>query len=139
MPHAEIRAYEAVVVLRPTLDEDQIQAFLDRAAQAVHAKGGTVTAVERWGKRRLAYEIQHQREAHYVLLRFRAPSVGGISELDHLCRIHEDVLRHLIVLEQEGARAAPKPEPSKAEEPAAQAPSPAPAAAAEAGGGGADA
>jgi small subunit ribosomal protein S6 len=110
-----LRAYEAVVVLAPSLDEDRIQAFLQRATEAVEQKGGQVTAVERWGKRRLAYEIRDQREGHYVLLRLRAEPVGGTAELAHLCRISDDVLRHLIVLEQEGAAASPKAEPAKGE------------------------
>jgi small subunit ribosomal protein S6 len=103
-----VRPYEAVLVLRPTLDEDGITALLDRVRQAVAAGGGTVRAVERWGRRRLAYEIQDCREAHYVLLRFSAPPAGGTAELEHLCRISDDVLRHLVVREQEGATAAPK-------------------------------
>ena len=111
-----LRAYEAVLVLVPSLDEDRIQAFLQRATEAVEQKGGQVTAVDRWGKRRLAYEIRDQREAHYVLMRLRADPLGGTAELEHLCRISEDVLRHLIVVEQEGAVASPKAEPARSEQ-----------------------
>lgn len=100
---ALLRAYEVVLVLTPTLDEDAIIAFLARARQALELKGAEVSAVERWGKRRLAYDIRDFKEASYILMRFRAPAIGGTAELEHLCRISEDVLRHLIVLEQEGA------------------------------------
>ncbi len=111
-----MRAYEAVLVLVPSLDEDRIQAFLQRATEAIEQKGGQVTAVDRWGKRRLAYEIRDQREAHYVLMRLRVDPLGGTAELEHLCRISEDVLRHLIVVEQEGAVASPKAEPARSEQ-----------------------
>ena len=97
-----MRAYEAVLVLAPTLDEDAVAAFIQRARQALEQQGGEVAAVDRWGKRRLAYDIRDFKEASYVLLRFKAQPVGGTAELEHLCRISEDVLRHLIVLEQEG-------------------------------------
>lgn len=105
-----MRAYEAVLVLAPTLDEDAIVALVDRARQALEQQGGIVAATERWGKRRLAYDISDFKEASYILMRFKAPAIGGTAELEHLCRISEDVLRHLIVLEQEGATSSVKAE-----------------------------
>lgn len=118
-----MRAYEAVLVLAPTLDEEGIVAFLDRARQALEQKGGTVAAVERWGKRRLAYDIKDFKEATYILIRLQAPPVGGTAELEHLCRISEHVIRHLIVLEQEGTTTPVKAEGSpEGDEPAAPAP-----------------
>ena len=119
-----MRAYEGVLVLSPQLEEDAIVTFLARAEQAIEQKGGKVTSVERWGKRRLAYDIQHFKEATYVLVRFDAPEHEGIAELEHLCRISEDVLRHLVVVAVESHRA--RPEPVKAPEPAAAAAAPAP-------------
>jgi small subunit ribosomal protein S6 len=114
---ALMRAYEAVLVLSPSLEEDAIVAFLARATQAIEQKGGRVTSVERWGKRRLAYDIQHFKEGSYILVRFEAPPRDGTAELEHVCRISEDVLRHLIVVAVESHRA--RPEPVKAAEPAA--------------------
>ena len=93
-----MRAYEAVLVLAPQLDEDGVLAFVDRAQQALVQRGAEVQRVDRWGKLRLAYEINHHREGHYVLIRFSAPPDGGTSELEHLCRISEEVLRFLVVL-----------------------------------------
>ncbi len=96
-----MRAYEAVLVLAPTLDEEAVGAFLVRVREAIEHRHGNITAVERWGKRRLAYDIRDCKEAHYILFRFQAEPVGGTDELQHVCRISEDVLRHLIVLELE--------------------------------------
>ncbi len=126
-----MRAYEAVLVLAPTLDEDGVTALIARATQAVEQNGGHVTSVDRWGKRRLAYDIQHHKEAWYVLLRLDAPTAGGTAELEHVCRISEDVLRHLVVQAVEGVPAAPG-QPDKAPEvprPAAPGPSAQPPAA----------
>ena len=119
-----LRAYEAVLVLSPNLDEDAILAFLERVREALEQKGGVVASVERWGKRRLAYDIRDFKEASYVLLRFQANPVGGTDELQHICRISEDVLRHLIVLEEEGVPAGGRPD----EPAAAPTATPAPAA-----------
>ena len=117
-----MRAYESVVVLSPTLDEDAIAGYIDRFRAAIEQKGGEVRSVERWGKRRLAYDIQHFKEANYILLRFQAAEEGGITELEHVCRISEDVLRHLIVRAVEGGSARPDAK-AEAPEEAAEAPS----------------
>lgn len=102
-----LRTYEAVLVLTPQLDEEGVRAIVDKAQQAVAQKGGTVERVDRWGKLRLAYEINHQREGHYVLLHVQAPEQGGTSELEHLCRISDSVLRFLVTHAVKGAAAAP--------------------------------
>ena len=106
-----MRAYEATLVLSPNLEEDAILAFLTRARQAIEQKGGAVSGVERWGKRRLAYDIAHFKEGSYALVRFDAPEAGGISELEHLCRISEDVLRHLVVQAVIGVPGRPDAKP----------------------------
>jgi small subunit ribosomal protein S6 len=114
-----LRAYEAVLVLSPNLDEDGISAFVARARQAIEQKGGEVPTVERWGKRRLAYDINHFKEASYVLLRFQAPEAEGTADLEHLCRISEDVLRHLVVRAVEGSQTRPDAKAESGGEPAA--------------------
>lgn len=96
-----LRAYEVVIVLSPALEEEAVVAFLDRVKQAIEGTGGSVEGVDRWGRRRLAYEINDQTEGQYVLARFQAESRSGTSELEHLCRISEPVLRHLIVVREE--------------------------------------
>ncbi|NLG84658.1 MAG: 30S ribosomal protein S6, partial [Firmicutes bacterium] len=55
-----------------------------------------VTKTDKWGRKRLAYEIKDQPEGFYVLTTFRAPHDAG-RELDRLMRIADEVLRHLIV------------------------------------------
>lgn len=117
-----MRAYESVLVLAPTLEEGGVVSLLDRVREAIEQRQGTLTSVERWGKRRLAYDIRHFKEAHYVLVRFQAEPVGGLADLEHLCRIHEDVLRHMVVLDTGSGgtgRATPGPDGAEVATPAA--------------------
>ena len=73
-----------------------MDALIDKVSQFVTGKGGTVSSVERWGKRKLAYPIDHFLEGNYVLNRFRLkPALG--RELKANLQISEEVLRHLLI------------------------------------------
>ena len=91
-----MRPYEVVIIYDPGLEEDAIRAAVDRTAELIRSRGGVPGRVDRWGKRRLAYEIRHQREGYYVLLEATAePTV--ITELDRSLFLADDVLRHKVV------------------------------------------
>lgn len=87
--------YEAVYVLNPNLSEEQIEAQVNRFRSVVEADG-TVTEVDTWGKRRLAYPIQDLNEGYYVLMTFTA-APGIPQELDRIFRISDMVMRSIIV------------------------------------------
>ena len=104
-----MRPYEAMVVLEPGLGEEALEAALDRFTKAVTRQGGEVTHIDRWGRRRLAYEIAGHTEGYYALLKFKGSPAAAI-ELDRILRITDGVLRHLIVREitkRSAAAAAP--------------------------------
>ena len=87
--------YEAVYILNPELGEEQIAALVERFKGVVEANG-TVSEIDEWGKRRLAYPIDDLMEGYYVLMTFTAaPSVP--AELDRLFRINENVMRSMVV------------------------------------------
>ena len=87
--------YEAVYILNPELGEEQIAALVERFKGVVEANG-TVSEIDEWGKRRLAYPINDLMEGYYVLMTFTAaPSVP--AELDRLFRINENVMRSMVV------------------------------------------
>lgn len=91
-----MRAYEAMFVLRPNLDEQATQAMIDKFTGLIQTQGGELENVEKWGKRRLAYEIKDFREGYYVLLTFKGgPAVA--QELERVFRITDEVLRHLVI------------------------------------------
>ena len=88
--------YESVFILRPDLDEERTGGLLNRVKAIVEDAGGRMVKMDRWGKRRLAYEIKHLREGYYVVVHFDAPPAAA-KELDRVFRITDEVLRHIIV------------------------------------------
>lgn len=91
-----MRPYELLFILRPDLDVEGIEANIERVRRLIEQNGGTVTNVDRWGKRRLAYEIKNQRDGYYAVVHFNAePAVT--EELERVLNISDAVLRHLIV------------------------------------------
>ncbi|GAB7388512.1 30S ribosomal protein S6 [Bacillaceae bacterium] len=95
-----MRKYEVMYILRPDLEEEKIKGNVERFKNFVTENGGEVTNLEEMGKRRLAYEIQKYREGYYVVMNFAA-SAEVVSEIGRLMRISDDILRHLIVREDE--------------------------------------
>jgi small subunit ribosomal protein S6 len=88
--------YEVTYILRPALEETEVEERANAIAEIVKSQGGEVGAIERLGKKRLAYEIKDAREGNYVVMQFKGG--GGLSkELDRQLKLHEDVLRALIV------------------------------------------
>lgn len=97
-----MRRYELMLLFRPDLEDDKLQSAVEKVTRAIVNAGGALTKVSPWGKRRLAYDIQHFREASYFLLHFDiAPA--QIRELERGLLISEEVLRHLVtVIEDRG-------------------------------------
>ncbi len=91
-----MRPYEVVIILDAGLEEEQIKAVLDRSVAAIRDGGGTPGKLERWGKRRFAYELKHRWEGYYALLECRAePAV--MTALDRQLRLTDGVLRHKVI------------------------------------------
>ncbi len=99
-----MRRYELMLVLRPDAPDDRIAAIIDRTTRQITADGGQIVKVAPWGRRRLAYPIQRQREGAYHIVVFEAPT-GAIAELERGILITEEVLRHLVVRQERPARA----------------------------------
>ena len=93
---AKINAnYEAVYILDPSLNEEQIAALVEKFKKVVEANG-TVSEVAEWGKRRLAYPINDQMEGFYFLMTFTAAAAIP-AELDRIFRITDGVMRSMII------------------------------------------
>jgi len=91
-----VRQYELVFILKTNLDEEATEAVIDKVKGIIENNGAEVTKLDKWGKRRLAYEIKHTREGYYVIINFKGePAVAG--ELDRILKITDEVLRHIIV------------------------------------------
>jgi small subunit ribosomal protein S6 len=91
-----LRDYELIVIVSPEVPEEELPSHLDKISEFITNKGGSVTEVERWGKKKLAYPINHFREGNYVLTRFKLEP-GTTAELEANLRISERILRHLLV------------------------------------------
>ena len=97
-----MRPYEVMVILEPSLEESQVQAVVNRSTEQLQAGGSTVNRVDKWGKRRFAYEIKKRTEGFYVLLDVSSEP-GPMEELDRSLHLADDVLRHKIVRLPEAA------------------------------------
>lgn len=89
-------------ILPAEADESVVQGALDRIARIVSGNGGAVGKVDRWGRRRLAYEIARQSEGYYVVAEFTADP-GVISELERTLGLADEVLRAKVVVRGEVA------------------------------------
>ena len=88
--------YELALVVNAKVEDDVRTATVEKAKEYITRFGGTVTEVEDWGKKRLAYEIQHMREAFYYFIQFEADATCP-AEVEKRVRIMENVVRYLCV------------------------------------------
>ena len=99
-----MRRYELMLIVRPDVADDKSQALVDRTTRGIVSAGGQIVKVAPWGRRRLAYPIDHHREGSYHIILFEAPS-DSIGELEHTLLITEEVLRHLVTRVDRPAKA----------------------------------
>ena len=88
--------YELALVVNAKVEDDVRTATVEKAKEYITRYGGTVTEVEDWGRKRLAYEIQHMREAFYYFIQFEADAACP-AEVERHVRIMENVIRYLCV------------------------------------------
>jgi small subunit ribosomal protein S6 len=97
-----MRRYELMLLLRPDLEDDKLQAAVEKVTRAIVNGGGSLSKVSPWGKRRLAYDIGSHREASYFLIHFDIEP-AQVREIERGLLISEEILRHLVtVLEDRG-------------------------------------
>jgi small subunit ribosomal protein S6 len=90
-----MRSYELVCIIQPDLDETAFKEVVETVKGWVADAGGSVEKEDVWGKRKLAYLIQKQREGQYVLLDITMPA-EEVKELERNIRFLEPVMRHLV-------------------------------------------
>ena len=88
--------YEHVFLARQDLAQAQVDALAQTATDIIESNGGKVVKTETWGLRSLAYRIQKNRKAHYVMLEFDAPPTV-VAELERQTQINEDVIRYMSI------------------------------------------
>lgn len=91
------RDYDLGMIVNPDAGDEQARAIVDRVTTAVAGSGGQVVRVNAQGRRRFAYPIEHHRDGLYFFFDLILPP-EGVTELDRLLRVNEDVIRHLILV-----------------------------------------
>jgi small subunit ribosomal protein S6 len=116
--------YEVTYILRPSLEETAVDERANQIAEIIKNQGGEVVAIEKLGKKRLAYEIDDLREGTYIVMQFKS-TADASKELERQLKLQEEVLRSLVIhldkhalAAMEAAKHAAPPAP--AAEPAAR-------------------
>ena len=91
-----MKAYEVMLLIDPSLDEEAHAAVVDKASGVITSQGGVVDSSEDWGKRRLAYEVNGLTDGAYTVVHFHA-SPESVAELDRVLHITDPVARFMIV------------------------------------------
>lgn len=91
-----MRAYELMIMFDNDSDDAAMQGMLGRVTELVQTGGGRVINVDRWGRRRLAYEINKKHEAYYVVLEITTDATN-LDPVERVLRIADGVVRHKVM------------------------------------------
>lgn len=91
--------YELAVVVNAKIEDDARVATVEKVKEYIVRYGGTITNVDEWGKKRLAYEIQKMKEGYYYFIQFEADATAP-AEIERHVRIMENVIRYLCVRQE---------------------------------------
>jgi small subunit ribosomal protein S6 len=103
---ARMPLYETIFIIHPELSEEDVEEHIKRVENLIARFGGEILRTERWGKKRLAYEVDKHRYGFYVLLRLRGSSTI-LPELERHYRLTEGIIKSLVIR----LHAEPKEEP----------------------------
>jgi small subunit ribosomal protein S6 len=92
-----MRAYELMVIIAGDAPDGAAEATRDRIASAVEAAGGSVHGTDMWGRRRFAYEINHQWEGIYFVMELLGPGGNALDEMERSLRLADEVVRHKLL------------------------------------------
>lgn len=102
-----------MLIVIPELDEEQVENTIGRFRTIIERTGGEAGEVNHWGRRKLAYEIDHRTDGFYAVMEFTAGE-RTLTELKRILRVSDDVLRHMVVKLPLGYAQSPAPEPAEA-------------------------
>ncbi|NPA54002.1 MAG: 30S ribosomal protein S6 [Aquificae bacterium] len=90
-----MRHYELVFVLKPTLTEEEMASKVEQIKNLITSNSGEIYNEEKWGRRTLAYPIQHFNNGYYFILNFKTDNSELPGKLEYNLRLDEDVIRFL--------------------------------------------
>ncbi|EGO65696.1 30S ribosomal protein S6 [Acetonema longum] len=91
--------YEVIFIVK-LAEEEAMNGVIAKFESLIQNNGGSVEKIDRWGKRRLAYELKDHTEGYYVITHFAAPA-AAVAELDRVMKITDEILRHMIIKKDE--------------------------------------
>jgi small subunit ribosomal protein S6 len=91
-----MRPYEVMIILDADLDEETIRSAVDRYTGLITSRGGELGGIDRWGKRRFAYEVKHRTEGYYVVVQARSEP-PAMDELHRVLSLADEVIRHKVL------------------------------------------
>lgn len=107
-----MRRYETIVILKPSLSEDEIKAVIDRSTGIIEGFKGSIIKLDRWGLKKLAYPIDNEQQGFYLYIQY-AGVPEAVSELERICRIDDRAIKYLTVKLQEVFSALPEDTPAE--------------------------
>ncbi|MDE3057453.1 MAG: 30S ribosomal protein S6 [Bacteroidota bacterium] len=108
----EKKTYETTFIINATLEDPQIETAIEKVKDLITKNGGEILAVEKWGRRRLAYPIKKKNNGYYTLIEFRAPG-DLIAKLERHYQLDEQTLRYLTIQLDKKALKAKEQAPNK--------------------------
>ena len=88
--------YENIVILNPSLSEQETTSSINKIADLIKGSGGEVLKVDNWGKRKLAYEINKQKMGFYILFLFKSPS-SVIRKIEEYFKVFDPVMKFMVI------------------------------------------
>lgn len=88
--------YEVLYIISPDLSDEERNAVIEKFKGYVESNGGSISGIDNWGLKTLAYPIKFKKEGYYILMNFSAPADTSIA-MGKLMLINEGILRHIIV------------------------------------------
>ena len=95
-----MRKYELMLAINPQFEEEELASLIEKVKKIISKEKGEVTNINKWGKRKLAYEIKDFTEAIYVVMKFNIDELS-ISEFERVLKLEEKIIRYLLTLQKE--------------------------------------
>jgi small subunit ribosomal protein S6 len=92
-----LREYECMLILPAEADEAMVGTAVERINKVIASDGGAIGRLDRWGRRRFAYEIDRANEGYYVVVRFTAEPTAQ-TEIDRVLKLADEVIRHKVIV-----------------------------------------
>ena len=92
---ADRRQYEVMFIVDPKMEDTSINTAIDRYLGVVKERGGEITKVDHWGRRKFAFEMKHLNEGYYAIAEVQAEP-AAMDELDRVLRLQDELVRHKI-------------------------------------------